>query len=307
VSDYWIKKRTRDWALYERDNSTGKTRVISYADTLDAAKVQLRSQKPVETRQYAERNLDLLQRWWTKEYARRKLAKKSISSMRSSMDKMIAGLGGLEIENSNIEDLQIAIDRMSDQRRMAMCFNILRKFSGKEGRVYPNRQSTPDVEYISLPTLQQLTFKSDLMKVAAFTAFGTGARFGEMFTIKRSGLVVRIAEQRYEDWTLGNPKRGQGRYAPVISECRPYVEAWIAIPEEEKKIFRRKTVSKDMRKLIGISWHALRHSYAIHLLEAGFSLEETAKALGNSIAVCERYYSGYVLDEVAATRLSKRV
>jgi len=333
MKEYWIKANRRgNYSLMERDKETGKTKVISHADTLDAAKVQLRAQKPKEERQYADRNLDLFSRWWKKDYSRRKLAKKSISSMRSNMDRLLLNLGSLEIENSSIEDLQAKVDKMSDQPRMAMCINILLKFAGRyeskgrKGRegefVHSERQSLSEVEFIRIDQLKAIDWTKvyrkgsrrrksnyhELLKIAAFTAFGTGARFGEMFQIKRAGSTVWIGSQLYEDLTIGLPKRGKGRNVPVISECRPYVEQWVAFPREIKEKFRTTQVAKDMRRLMGIRWHSLRHSYAIHLLEIGrFSLEDTAKALGNSITVCQDYYSDYVLDEIAAERLAKKV
>lgn len=311
--DYWSRPNKLGYSIYERWN--GKTRLVDKVAGKDAARVRIEALKgPQDLRQYSERNLDLLERYWKNEYSRRKTSPASKDSMRGAFDRMLLALGTLEIEHSRIEDLQKAVDTMKDQRRGAMCLNILRRFAGKDSRVYLNRPETPDVKFITLNQLKGLKFpkEDEILRIAAFVAFGTGARQGELFGFSgnnemNSGSVMRISSQRYRNWAKGDTKRRQGRHAPIVSACRWAVKAWIALPEETKKALRLFKFSEYMKDLAGVRWHDLRHSYAVHLLGAGFSLEEVAKALGNSIVVCERYYAGYVLDAGTAATLAKKL
>lgn len=311
--DYWSKPNASGYSIYERFE--GKTKLVDKVKGKDEARVCIQALRgPKETRQYQERNLDLLNRYWAKEYSRRKTTTASKESMRGAFDRLLLALGSLEIEHSRIEDLQAAVDRMTDQRRGAMCLNILRRFAGKDQRVYLNRPKTPDVAFITLKKLLELKFpeEDEIIRTMAIVSFCTGVRQGELFGIQEhnimnQGSVVRVATQRYRDWSPGGTKRGQGRHAPVVMAGRKALKEWVKVPETQRKALRNFKFSEYMTALGGIRWHDLRHSYAVHLLVTGFRLEEVAKALGNSIVVCERYYSGYVMDAGSAAELAKKL
>jgi integrase len=267
----------------------------------------MRSLRPTKSRQYADRNLDLLALWRVKVYDRRKLHRGSKESLLGAMNRMLLGLGGLEIGISPIEDVQKAIDKLPDQRRMAMCCNVLLAFKGCEERIALELKVPQPITRISLSELLAIKFPDEITRIAALTSFGTGVRFGELFEIRKAGAVIRVDKQRYYDWSIGLPKRDQARNVAVISECRPFVEAWVNLPEEQKKAFRTRKVGLIMKVRVGITWHALRHSYAVHLRMCGVSFDDIAQSLGDSIETVQSNYAGFVMDDVAAARLAKRI
>ncbi|MCC7405816.1 MAG: hypothetical protein IT288_15555 [Bdellovibrionales bacterium] len=44
-----------------------------------------------------------------------------------------------------------------------------------------------------------------------------------------------------------------------------------------------------------MTFHAIRHCYAIHLISRGVSMSLVAQLLGNSLSVCRRHYAGFEL------------
>lgn len=66
-----------------------------------------------------------------------------------------------------------------------------------------------------------------------------------------------------------------------------------------KKLFKDKTKH--------CKWHDLRHSYAVLLIGRGATITLVAQSMGNSVKVCEEYYSGYVLTSEGIETLSKIV
>ena len=44
-----------------------------------------------------------------------------------------------------------------------------------------------------------------------------------------------------------------------------------------------------------LTFHALRHCYAINLLSMGVSMSLVAQSLGNTLSVCQQYYVGFEL------------
>ena len=56
-----------------------------------------------------------------------------------------------------------------------------------------------------------------------------------------------------------------------------------------------------------MSLNALRHSYAINLLNLGYSLSIVAMMIGDTIAVAEKYYTGHVLQENIVSMIAERV
>ncbi len=101
-------------------------------------------------------------------------------------------------------------------------------------------------------------------------------------------------------------------------EAVPFIKDFISLAPTTKaqlwsksrlEIIKRaskKTFPNNPQKKITV--HDLRHSYAIHILNQGIFMALVAKALGNSILVCEEHYSDFELSdegiEAVLSRLS---
>jgi len=140
------------------------------------------------------------------------------------------------------------------------------------------------------------------------TAFATGGRLGEIFAMTKTvgaKRAVYIDRQMKMDLTYGPTKNKRSRWIKVLEELWPDTQNWLKVSEAERKALRRErwadivrgacktAFPKDPEK--HLKFHDLRHSYAIHCLSKGLTLEQVAKALGDSIVVVQEYYTGFVL------------
>lgn len=157
--------------------------------------------------------------------------------------------------------------------------------------VLESTELTTDTDWIALRDTAALT-----------VLYGCGLRISEGLSLKGKdaplGASLRI---------IG--KRGKERQVPVIEQARDAVEAYRkACPftlDAEKPLFRgarggalnprtlRKTMS-DVRLMLGLpddaTPHALRHSFATHLMEAGGDLRAIQTLLGHaSLSTTQRY------------------
>jgi len=101
---------------------------------------------------------------------------------------------------------------------------------------------------------------------------------------------------------------------PVISAARPWLEQWLAVAVELKQAMRKPSRgSKVMRaackaaNVPEITFHDLRHCYAIHLLRLGRELTDVALALGDGMEVTQRYYTGFAMANSAAKRMASGI
>jgi hypothetical protein len=55
-----------------------------------------------------------------------------------------------------------------------------------------------------------------------------------------------------------------------------------------------------------IIFHDLRHSYAIHLLSIGMTMEDMARGIGDTMEVCEEFYAGFSHTSESASSMAER-
>ncbi|MES1192649.1 MAG: site-specific integrase [Steroidobacter sp.] len=120
----------------------------------------------------------------------------------------------------------------------------------------------------------------------------TGARWSEL-----RGLRTRDYDSRSGTVHIAESKSGRARRIPLTSEGRRAFESWTAGHAERDYIFTDKNGNQwgshdqhrpmktaceiaDIKPAIGI--HALRHTYASSLVQAGVSLAIIAEAMGHS-------------------------
>lgn len=130
------------------------------------------------------------------------------------------------------------------------------------------------------------------------------------------GKQIYIETQLTRDEVEKDPKWGSVRPAYVftgMAECLGTIQEYrlkgeLPTRDRLRKNFQRacmKTFPSDKSKRL--TYHDLRHSYAIRLLSKGIILDLVAQSLGNSSAVCQEYYSGYVLTHASLEMIASVV
>ena len=95
---------------------------------------------------------------------------------------------------------------------------------------------------------------------------------------------------------------------PLRSALAKYLDTlrgpWL-IPNSPGRRWRGDSFGKQLRKLNrrhGLKWSSLsyRHTYATQRAAEGWTLFKIAKEMGNSVAMIEQYYTGYMRPDGAA-------
>jgi len=242
----------------------------------------------------------------------------------------------LSLKTATRKELQVAvntIDRNSIHRRTCSRLNSLLGFIGRRERLEPadyNAQPTIISEVEFLRVVENIEAPEDFkdhkedIKNLFFTLFYTGLRIGEAFALfskqqydKKSGrdlnclkgTQIVVTSQMIKDTKkMTSTKTGNDRVAYVIQNQFQRIQAWANVERETKEKLRkiefsylikragRLTFPKDESK-DNLRAHDCRHSYAVHLLNSGVNISLTAKSLGNSVLVCEKYYIGKALQD----------
>lgn len=114
--------------------------------------------------------------------------------------------------------------------------------------------------------------------------------------------AIRVLRQIDLAKEVDEPKWHKTRTVAVFKEAAELFPDWIdkkdELPHEVR--LRASRIFKEACKRafpknenLWLCFHDLRHSFAIRCLEQGLSIQLIAKQLGNSVAVCERYYVGF--------------
>jgi integrase len=225
-------------------------------------------------------------------------------------------LGSLNFTTAPAEVIQgrIYTTKYNQRAHLVLVLNMLFKYIGRKERfkIGKNRAASAAVKHLTLVEMLKVAdnIKDPVVRLAALTAFGTGCRVGELFpisTFNDTAHTVRIISQIDIFGVERHIKTFDGRVAVVIHELLAHVREWIALPVAERMKIRnyrlssimkaacRKTFPGDSSK--ECHFYDLRHSYAIHFLSLGATVDIIAAALGNSPEVCRKHYTGFVLTE----------
>lgn len=325
--------RRRSFAIQEVDGFKRRTLEIPELDAVNklliSGKLSLISaKKQVEDLRdslYAKRdsedprllfhsdNLQLLNRYWTEEYSDRDIV--DLASMKADLRRAVESCGSLSMLTASKIDLgnQIAgycEGNTKKQRRVISRINQLLKYVGRDFVLRKPKESRLDVAYLTdLEMLRVLAqCKDDNFGLLCQIAFWTGLRMGEIFALRPNNIradYIIVESQIDDEGERRATKTRAVRRAWVASDKLELVREWVRLPEEIKIELRdvrhstlfkrlcRKAYPKDKSKWV--RFHDLRHSYAVGLINKGVPINLVAQSLGNSISVCEKYYSGFVL------------
>tara|TARA_R110002020_G_scaffold145681_1_gene319912 strand:- start:385 stop:1497 length:1113 start_codon:yes stop_codon:yes gene_type:complete len=208
--------------------------------------------------------------------------------------------------------------------------NALLKYMGRKDKLLPFRFDPSEINYLTEEQFDKLVehIKEPEYKILVGVCFWTGMRFGEALPITEKDLLGSTVLKITKQWTRENkkeeksrkkkleptkpdlPKNYRKRRIFLDHESKYWLNKWIAIPVQQRKnmqhlnghLDKMKTAANQIRKTdpdfppeSHIDLYCLRHSRAVYLASRGVSIDMIAKILGNSIATCQKHYSGFIL------------
>lgn len=267
-------------------------------------------------------NLKVLDQFW-RNYRKKHRRLTDPDSAKAKFRRAIELLGPINIVTATEEDLQDALDKKAKEKnwsdnnhqKMGGALRTILKFIGRpDVELFLNSKTKSEVDYLTEDEVKKLanSISDENLSSLVLSAFYTGMRIGELMFIKPASIkedAVNVKKQLKRDGTTANTKTGIERKAYIIPKGLPYVQKWAA--SSKKLPMKQENTSHYIRakseRVLGksIKFHDLRHSYAVHMVSKGAPLELVAQSMGNSVKVCERYYSGYQLTTMGIETLKK--
>lgn len=129
--------------------------------------------------------------------------------------------------------------------------------------------------------------------------YGTGLRVSELASLSvasvRSGPFVRVRGKGSKDRTVPIPGKAMAALGRYVDDARPELVAgdseealWLGVRGRPLDV---RGIRRVVRNRLGSFPHALRHSYATHLLENGADLRSVQDLLGHSELATTQIYT----------------
>lgn len=336
--NYYVKrpgKKLRKFAIYKRvvchDGKTQNTTIknkdvdgvnLQYARNnislenaekkIQAIKARLSGETPLIFN--ADNNKTVEQ--FLTAYFRSKPFLVSRESAANKFYRAIRCLGSASIIACTYDEVLDAVMRLetnSQQRESAHKLNSILKWLGRDVRIPIAPKDQNEVSYLTEAELEKLltALKPDMV-AAATLSFYSGLRVSELLALTPSCLlennIIKV------DWQLDKgkkraPKNRKKRKAYLHPKGLNAFKSWTSRESTDlNRLVINKRFKSTCRRVLrrnDLSWHSLRHSYAIYLLGTGAPLNLVAQSLGNSAKVCEEYYAGFILSDVGIETLHK--
>jgi integrase len=278
---------------------------------------------------FNSQNLKLLDTYWKEEYAHRHLVDES--SSRYELQRAVEALGSISLVSASARDIQAQVNKHFTGRKQARIISSLHQLLGYLGRkdvkLIKAREEVVRVRHLSEEDFLTVAthIEDETFRLLATVAFYSGLRFGELFGLSEDSL--RSNGSLYIDSQVlltkegkfvfnAEPKWGKIRVAVPVPEGAEYIKKLCAMDKEKlTEEYRKKDAAEIIRQACikafpnnRAKWcvfHDLRHSYAWMLAKEGFGIGWIASNLGNSEAVCRKYYLGWISSDetVSAQKL----
>jgi integrase len=222
--------------------------------------------------------------------------------------RAVDAVGDLPIASASQDELQTALTKHkgNKQRRIAARLNSILKFLGRDVRVRLTREEMREIAYLTPEEVGRLTSQvkptlASLIQVL----FLTGLRLGEAMALRSSQLrpdgSLWVDSQVDKHGQRRSTKTRKPRKVFVLSGGDVALQKWIQfLPDvAQDRLSLSQAMRRESMRILkrDLCLHDLRHSYAVLMVSRGVSLSLVAQSLGNSILVCEKYYSGFVLSD----------
>lgn len=256
-------------------------------------------------------NIDRLNKFWDVEYASRDLVDRE--SLYNDYRRAVEALGEVSLVSSTSEQINAALDRSCEgrpnvRRRVVQRLKtILKHLKVDDVRMRTAKPVRKSPAHLSLEDFKEVLQFVEKRKLRLFmeVAFYSGCRQGEVLAFEehhwRDGGQLWVEAQLDRSDNIRDIKTRDSHLTAFIGPKKVFMD-WIKVKGDINKHDRHKVSSvlkaacRDafpMEPKKWITFHDLRHSFAIELARAGVSIGHIAGCLGNSEMVCERYYKGF--------------
>ncbi len=280
-----------------------------------------------------QENADLVEKYIKAKYRQQRRRnkgskQKSQDDMRTSCLRAIKCLGAKSIYSATENYIQDCIDENFEgnvQRKMVSRMKqILGFIDRKDVQLEQDPEEHKEVRHLTLAEgerlLEELS-KNRLVYLAAALTLYTGCRIGEVMHMTSASIlsdeIVAVKRQRErKTWAVVPTKNRKERQSFTIKDVSLLVEEWEQLDLEAKKKARKgaKIIPREINKACRKLWprnpekhlihHDLRHSYAIHLLQTGVPIDLVALSIGDTVEVCRKNYTGYILNDVGISTIA---
>lgn len=308
---------------YLKDEKLDTINNLYLAGTIDAqvAKAQCntlvlawRAEDKPEQIKYLDANLDILDKYLKEEYLSRDIHAESLRTAKNSFKRALGLLNELDIAVAPEKVIQARINGLPFKKRqpIVLSLNCLFKFIGRKHTFEVGKnKDMRKVRHLTLAEFQKVipNIHNETLRIMAGATFASGCRVGEMFALDKYdelNKILIVPGQVDRNLIERQTKTYQTRTTVVIQELSKYMKEWIDLGEKRLEIrnsrisFSLKEACKKTFPNSKEKWchfYDLRHSYAIHFLGLGVSLDVLSQVLGNSPEVCRKHYVGFNINE----------
>jgi integrase len=239
---------------------------------------------------FSKQNKKVLDAFFEAEYSTKDNV--DLTSAFNDYRRAIEVLGQVPLASASLHEMQKLLKpfKATKQRRLATRLNSLLRYLGRSERLRLNKPELLEVSYLTASEVKSICayLKPEVQILARFL-YSSGCKRTLFVNSQIDGKGKRKP-----------PKGGRARKSFVrnVDVIEPLLQMLPILLKRSRSQMTREFKAAALKAISKPAvLHDLRHSYAIELIKEGVPLKFVANSLGNSNAVCERYYVGYILDD----------
>lgn len=240
------------------------------------------------------------------------------SATANKYKRAVRALGNLPLLTVTRKDALNAVLKLAtnqQQREAVAKLNSLFKRMGRDLVLPSPPKQHSKIKYVSEDELTTIlnNMPDGPIRSAIKLSFYSGLRLGELRALTSRCLgndknIINVEEQVDVHHTRRQPKNRKIRKAYLHNKGLEAFSQWTAVPCPYSHKQLQLAFTNACIKHLGrheLTWHCLRHSYAVHMISSAVPIELVAQSLGNSVKVCEDFYSGFVLSDRGIDTISR--
>lgn len=238
------------------------------------------------------------------------------TATRTKYERAVRALGELSVLTVTADealDKILKLETNSQQREAANKLNSMFKRLGRNVIVSVPPLEHQEVKYVTEQEVAALIKAADPQFADAIeVSFYAGPRIGELRALKSNALlgtnIINILTQVDRTDTVRLPKNRKRRKAYIAPQAVPAFKRFVGYEtnleyEQYNDYFKRLTYQVLGRN--DLTWHDLRHSYAVYLLSQGVPVHLVAQSMGNSEKVVRENYAGFIIADAGIETISR--
>jgi integrase len=231
--------------------------------------------------------------------------------------------------------------RMATVANQLLKFIYNRGMAAPAGFVKMKKKRRREIGHLTLGELSEVLkqVKYPVLRDLYLAAFCSGARLGELMNVSPSsikdgpngtgtllvkGQIVR-GEAKHKGDSAPRGVRSvvierdllknqtELRQSLVLEFGLAALKSWATVPRSTRLEFRKRLYLSELQRAVAatfpgrkLKFHDLRHSYAIHLLAIGMTLEDVSRSIGDTMEVCEEFYAGFSHTPLSVQTMAER-